>query len=312
MNDFWQDLPRPFFVLAPMDGVTDAVFRHVVAKAAPPDAYVTEFTNAAAFFSESGRKSTDARLAFTPDEQPIVAQIWGTNPEHYAFMARALAKRGFAGIDINMGCPVKDVIKTGACSALIEAPELAAKLIAAAKEGGLPVSVKTRLGFKTKKTEEWIGFLLGQNLAAITIHGRTQKEMSTPPADWDAIAQAVKLRNKLAPQTLIIGNGDVTTRAEGLERVKQTGVDGIMIGRGVFTNPFCFEPEPRAHSREELLALLNFHLNLVESAGHKMPFAPLKRFFKIYIRDFDGAGELRARLMETQSISEVRSLLSVL
>lgn len=292
-----------------MDGVTDVIFRHVVAKAAPPDVYVTEFTNAAAFFNDHGRASTNSRLAFSPDEQPMVAQIWGTNPEHFAFMARELAGRGFAGIDINMGCPVKDVIKTGACSALIETPELAAKLITAAKQGGLPVSVKTRLGFKTKKTTEWIGFLLKQDLAAITIHGRTQKEMSLPPADWDEITKAVKLRDKLAPGTLIIGNGDVMNRPEGLERIKQTGADGIMIGRGVFTNPFCFEHEPRQHSRKELLDLLNFHLSLVEKAEHTLPFAPLKRFFKIYIRGFDGASELRAQLMEAQDINRVRALL---
>lgn len=310
MKNFWQDLPRPFFVLAPMDGVTDVVFRHVVARAAKPDVFVTEFTNAAAFFSEFGRKSTDSRLAFSADEQPMVAQIWGTNPEHYAFMARELAARGFAGIDINMGCPVKDVIKTGSCSALIETPELAAKLIAAAKEGGIPVSVKTRIGFKTRKTEEWLGFLLQQDIAVLTVHGRTQKEMSIPPADWGEIAKAVKLRDSIAPQTLIIGNGDVMSRAEGLERVQQTGVDGIMIGRGVFTNPFCFEHEPRVHSREELLALLNFHLDLVETADHKMPFAPLKRFFKIYIRDFDGASELRVKLMDAKTIPEVRAILA--
>ncbi len=310
MKNFWQDLPRPFFVLAPMDGVTDVVFRHVVAKAAKPDVFVTEFTNAAAFFSEYGRKSTDSRLAFSADEQPMVAQIWGTNPEHYAFMARELAARGFAGIDINMGCPVRDVVKTGACSALIENPELAAQLIAAAKQGGLPVSVKTRIGFKTKKTEEWLGFLLKQDIAALIVHGRTQKEMSTPPADWDEIVKAVKLRDKIAPQTLIIGNGDVQNRAEGLERIKQTGVDGVMIGRGVFTNPFCFEETPRSHSREELLELLNFHLDLVEAADHKMPFAPLKRFFKIYIRDFDGASELRQKLMEVKDIPQVRQILA--
>ena len=311
MKNFWQDLPRPFFALAPMDGVTDVVFRHVVAKAARPDVFFSEFTNAAAFFSERGRQSTASRLALSPDEHPMVAQIWGTNPEHYAFMARELAKAGFAGIDINMGCPVKDVIKTGACSALIETPELAAKLIAAAKQGGLPVSVKTRIGFKTPKTEEWLGFLLQQDIAALIVHGRTQKEMSKVPAHWDEIAKVVPLRNKIAPHTFIVGNGDVADRAEGLERIKQTGVDGIMIGRGIFTNPFCFEPEPRAHSREELLGLLAYHLDLLEKADHPMPFAPLKRFFKIYIRDFDGAHELRARLMETTSIAEVRHLLSV-
>src|SRR5688572_910636 len=129
MTNIWQELPKPFFVLAPMDGVTDVVFRHVVQKAAPADVYMTEFTNAAAFFSERGRPSTDSRLAHTPDETRLIAQIWGTNPEHYAFTSRKLAARGFAGIDINMGCPVRDVVKTGACSALIETPELAAQLI---------------------------------------------------------------------------------------------------------------------------------------------------------------------------------------
>lgn len=309
MISFWQALLKPFFALAPMDGVTDVIFRHVVCKAAAPDVLFTEFTNAAAFFSEYGRKSTASRLEFTPDEQPIVAQIWGTNPEHYAFMSKELAKRGFAGIDINMGCPVKDVVKTGSGSALIQKPELAAELIAAAKTSGLPVSVKTRIGFKNVNTEEWISFLLKQDLAALTVHGRTQKQMSEVPADWNEIAKAVELRNKIAPQTVIIGNGDIAGRSDGVALAEQSGVDGLMIGRGVFTNPFCFEAEPRTHSREELLGLLNYHLSLLESSPQPVPFAPLKRFFKIYIRDFDGASELRAKLMEARSIAEVRTLI---
>jgi len=310
--NFWQKLPKPFFVLAPMDAVTDTVFRHVVAKAAPPDVYFTEFTNTAAFFSEFGRKSTESRLLFTADEQPMVVQIWGTNPEHYAFMAKQLAKMGFAGIDINMGCPAKDVVKTGACSALIETPELAAKLIAAAKQGGLPVSVKTRIGFKTRKTEEWISFLLKQDLAALTVHGRIQKDMSIPPADWNEIAKAVKLRNELAPQTVIIGNGDVLSRQHGAQLAKQTGVDGIMIGRGVFANPFCFEESPKIHSKQELMDLLNFHLDLYEKTWQSkpMPFAPLKRFFKIYVRDFEGASDLRVELMECSNVTAVRQALA--
>lgn len=313
--NFWQKLPKPFFALAPMDAVTDTVFRHVVAKAAKPDVYFTEFTNTAAFSNKLGRKSTESRLLFTPDEQPMVAQIWGTNPEHFAFMAKELAKMGFAGIDINMGCPVKDVVKTGACSALIETPELAAELIAAAKAGGIPVSVKTRIGFKTRKTEEWIGFLLKQDITTLTVHGRTQKEMSIPPADWNEIAKAVKLRDKIAPQTLIVGNGDVRDREHGLELIKQTGVDGAMIGRGVFHNPFCFEETPKNHSKEELLDLLVFHLDLYEktwSKNARKPFAPLKRFFKIYIRDFEGASELRAKLMETNDIAQVRAILKTI
>ena len=312
MNSFWNQLSRPFFVLAPMDAVTDVVFRHVVASAGAPDVYFTEFTNATSFCSPKGSFSTRSRLDFTPDEQPIVAQIWGNNPEHYAIIGKALAKQGFAGIDINMGCPEKRITKNGACSALIENPELAAELIAAAKTSGLPVSVKTRLGFKTQKTEEWASFLLKQNIAALTIHARTQKEMSKVPARWEEIAKVVKLRNELAPDTLIIGNGDVSDRQHGLELAQQTGVDGIMIGRGIFQNPFGLEKSPRPHSKEELLNLLDLHLNLFDEADIKLPrkFAPLKRFFKIYIRNFNGASELRNELMQTKNVQEVRQILA--
>ena len=281
-----------------------------MAEAAAPDVFFSEFTNTDSFCSPKGRESTVTRLKFTPDEQPMVAQIWGTNPEHFAEMAKGLAEMGYAGVDINMGCPVKDVIKKGACSGLIQTPALAAEIIAATKTAGLPVSVKTRIGFKTKNTEEWLGFLLQQDIVALTVHGRTAKEMSKVPAHWDEIAKAVKLRDEIAPQTLIIGNGDVQNRQHGLELAKQTGVDGIMIGRGVFTNVFCFEAEPREHSKQELLGMLNRHLGLFEATWPERQFAPLKRFFKIYVRDFDGASELRAKLMEARDITEVRELLA--
>ncbi len=290
------------------------VFRHVIANAAAPDVYFTEFTNATSFCSPKGNLSTRGRLDFTPDERPIVAQIWGNNPEHYAMMSKALASRGFSGIDINMGCPEKRITKNGACSALIENPELAAKLIAAAKTGGLPVSVKTRLGFKTQKTEEWAGFLLNQDIAALTIHARTQKEMSKVPARWEEIAKVVKLRDQLAPDTLIIGNGDVSDRSHGERLAKEYCVDGVMIGRGIFQNPFGLEKNPRLHNREELLNLLELHLDLFEKSDLKPPrkFAPLKRFFKIYIRDFSGASELRNQLMQTNNVKEVRQILTSL
>jgi tRNA-dihydrouridine synthase len=287
------------------------VFRHVVSRAAPPDVYFSEFTNTDSFCSPKGRHSTHSRLLFTPEEQPMVAQIWGTNPEHFAEMAKGLKEMGYAAIDINMGCPAKDVVKTGACSALIENPELAAKIIAAARTAGLPVSVKTRIGFKTKKTEEWIGFLLKQDVAALTVHGRTQKEMSKVPAQWDEIAKAVKLRNELAPHTVVIGNGDVMSREEGEQLANETGVDGVMIGRGVFQNVFCFETEPREHSQQEYFDLLNYHLDLWEQTWKgKAKFAPLKRFFKIYIKGFPGASELREQLMNTNDIDDARAILA--
>lgn len=309
MSNFWQQLPKPFFALAPMDGVTDVVFRHVVARAAKPDVFLTEFINTDSYCSAKGQQSTASRIAFTSDEQPIVAQIWGTNPENYATMARGLKDLGFAGIDINMGCPVKDVIKKGSGSALIQTPSLAAEIIAAAKEGGLPVSVKTRIGFKQRNTEQWLSFLLQQDLAALTVHGRTQKEQSKVPADWAEIGKAVQLRDQIAPQTIIIGNGDVKDRADGEQKAKQYGVDGIMIGRGVFANVFCFEKQPATHTHQEYIKLLNLHLDLFDKQWPDNPFAPLKRFFKIYIREFSGASEIRDRLMHTSSTNEARAII---
>lgn len=294
-----------------MEAVTDTVFRHAVARAARPDVYFSEFVSTDGFCSPKGRHSTDRRLLYTDDEQPLVAQIWGTTPAHFAEMAKGLKEMGYQAIDINMGCPAKDVIKKGAGSGLIQTPELAAEVIAAAKTAGLPVSVKTRIGYRTRITEEWIGFLLRQDIVALTVHARTMKEMSKVPAHWEDVALAVQLRDQIAPQTLIIGNGDVADRADGLRRIAETGVDGIMIGRGVFANVFCFEKRPREHTREELFDLLRYHLILWEQTWHgEANYHALKRFFKIYIRDFDGASELREALMQSASVDEARALLS--
>jgi tRNA-dihydrouridine synthase len=314
MKNFWQDLPKPFFVLAPMEAVTDVVFRHVVETAGGPDVYFTEFTNAASYFSEKGRASTRGRLAFTDDEQPMVAQIWGTNPEYFEFMAKGLVEQGFAGIDINMGCPAKDVVKTGAGSGLIKTPELASELIAAAKKSGLPVSVKTRLGdVKPDEWTAWLTHILQQDVVNLTIHLRTRKEMSKVGAHFELIKEIKQLRDEIAPQTLLTINGDVRDRTHGLELVKEFGVDGIMIGRGVFADPFAFAKETREHSREELLGLLEMQLDLFDKYNEELEprkFDPLKRFFKIYVRGFDGAAELRDKMMHAKSTDEVRSLIA--
>jgi len=315
MKNFWQELPKPFFVLAPMEAVTDVVFRHVVEAAGGPDVYFTEFTNAASYFSEKGRASTRGRLAFTDDEQPMVAQIWGNNPEYFEFMARGLAEQGFAGIDINMGCPAKDVVKTGGGSGLIRDPQRAAELIAATKKGGLPVSVKTRLG--DIRQEEWIGWLthiLNQDITNLTIHLRTRKEMSKVPAHFELIHDIKKLRDEIAPQTTLTINGDIRDREHGLELVKEYGVDGVMIGRGIFSDPYAFAKEKREHSREELLGLLTMQLDLFDKYNEELEprkFDPLKRFFKIYVRNFEGASELREKMMHAISTTEVRELISL-
>ena len=313
MKNFWQDLPKPFFVLAPMEAVTDVVFRHVVEAAGGPDVYFTEFTNAASYFSEKGRASTRGRLAFTEDEQPMVAQIWGTNPEQFAFMAKGLAAQGFAGIDINMGCPAKDVVKTGTGSGLIRDPERAAELIVAAKTSGLPVSVKTRLGdVKKEEWTAWLTHLLKQNIANLTIHLRTRKEMSKVPAHFDLLHDIKRLRDTIAPNTLLTINGDIRDREHGLELVREYGVDGVMIGRGIFADPYAFSKEKRQRSREELLGLLHRQLDLFDKYNEELEprkFDPLKRFFKIYVRNFDGASELRDKMMHAKTTEEVRALI---
>lgn len=316
MKNIWQALPRPFFVLAPMEAVTDVVFRHVIAAAGGPDVYFTEFTNAASYFSDKGRASTRGRLEFTKDEQhQIIAQIWGTNPEHFEFMAHGLAKQGFSGIDINMGCPAKDVVKTGAGSGLIRDPERAAELIAATKKGGLPVSVKTRLGdLRTEEWTVWLTHLLQQDIANLTIHLRTRKEMSKVPSHFELLHDIKKLRDDIAPQTLLTINGDVRDREHGLELVKEYGIDGVMIGRGVFMDPFAFAKEKREHSREELIELLTMQLDLFDKYSLELEprhFDPLKRFFKIYIRNFEGASELREAMMHSKTTNEVRDLITV-
>lgn len=314
MKSFWSELPKPFFILAPMEAVTDVVFRHVIASAARPDVFFTEFTNSSSYCSPKGKDSTRGRLAFTSDEQPMVGHIWGNKPEEFAEMARGLKEQGFNGIDINTGCPDKSVVRQGSGSGLIGNPELMSQLIAAVKLVGLPVSVKARLGaHRIDEWRDWLGFLLQQDLANLTIHLRTRKEMSKVDAHFELIHEIKQLRDEIAPQTLLTINGDIRDRTHGLELVEKYGVDGIMIARGVFHNPFAFEHVPREHSRDELIGLLNLQLDLHDKYEIELGprrFDPLKRFFKIYIRDFPGASELREKLMHTKTTAEVRELLS--
>ncbi len=359
ITNFWYDLPRPFFALAPMEAVTDVVFRHVVTRAGAPDLFFTEFANATGWV-HAGDKAIRGRLVKTDDEHPIVAQIWGGEPGDMETFAEHCAELGFDGIDINMGCPAKSAIKSGG-SALIRKPEVAIAAIAAAKTAGLPVSVKTRLGYtRTDEWHEWIATLLQQDISALTIHLRTKKEMSKVPAHYELIPEIKKLRDDIAPKTLLIINGDVRDREHGLELVEKYAIDGVMIGRGVFSNPFCFTKldlrksqetskrvtlggaAPKYVSSDEtilgadraagpansdlraakggddgsehkqvLLDLLKYHLDLFDQYEPELgrPFETLKRFFKIYIRDFDGASDLRAALMLTHTTNEVRELL---
>lgn len=313
IHNFWDKLDKPFLALAPMEDVTDVVFRQIIEKAAAPDVFFTEFMNVSGFCHPEGRKNVARRIETYESKVPLVAQIWGKDPEAFAETVNEIASSGdFAGIDINMGCPDKAVVKTGGGSALIQDPELAVNIINTAKLniGDLPLSVKTRLGFSNiDEWQPWLMTLLEQDLDALTIHLRTRKEMSKVEAHLELIPNIIKLRNEISPTTKLIINGDIKDREHGEEIAKQNpGIDGMMIGRGAFANPYCFEKEPIKHSKEGLVELLKYHLDLFDK-HEKEKYEPLKKFFKIYINNFPGAADLRVKLMETKSSDEARNIL---
>jgi nifR3 family TIM-barrel protein len=307
---FWEKLPKPFLTLAPMEGVTDTVFRQQIIKLGRPDVVYTEFTNVHGMCSEGFEKVAE-RLQFSKSERPIVAQIWGTEPEMFYRGAEKIAQMQFDGIDINFGCPVREVIKTGACAAMISEDfgirERVKEIIRAVQEGGkLPVSVKTRIGNKRVITEDWIGFLLEQKLAAITVHGRLAAQMSKYPADWGEVGKAVQVRNRMKSPTLIIGNGDVDSRTQAENLAKEYGTDGIMIGRGVFKNPAIFAQDGREMTEAERLQILVEHAEKFEQRwGGKRPFAEMRKNIKMYVSGFAKAAELRQKLMQAESAAEL-------
>lgn len=313
--NIWEKLPRPFFVLAPMDDVTDTVFRRIIASTSPPDLFFTEFVNVDALQS-AGREATLPRLKLTEKEHPIIAQIWGLNPDNFYKSAQEIREMGYDGIDLNFGCPDKNVVRNGACSAFIlpENRERAGEIIQSTREGAgpLPVSVKTRLGFKEVDLS-WHEYLLKQTLNALSIHGRTKAQMSKVPADWQTIEEIRKIRDKLSPTTKIVGNGDVLTRQRGEELAKKHGLDGIMIGRGIFQDPYVFasqSPWPEM-GKQEKAALFRKHVELFykEWGNTKSP-AILKKFAKIYINGFDGAKELREKVMNSKTYGDMLKALT--
>ncbi len=301
-------------ILAPMDDVTDSAFRRLVAEIGKPDLFFTEFANVEGIFS-AGNKTVMKKLYFTPDEKPLIVQLWGSTPEKYEKAAKLAGDMGFDGVDLNMGCPERSIMKKGCCAALINNPDLAGEIIAATKRGAagkIPVSVKTRIGVNTIETERWLSFLLQQDIAALTVHGRTAKEMSKVPAHWDEIGKAVTLRDTLRKDTVIIGNGDIRSMEEANDVVAKYGVDGVMIGRGIFENIWVFNPSVDNESAPlaERLRLLLRHMELFEETwkGQKN-FQILKKFFKIYVKGFDNASEIRIKLMDVKNPEEVMAVL---
>ena len=309
-------LSKPFFVLAPMDDVTDTVFRQIVTDCARPELFFTEFVNVDGLQSP-GRQKLLHKLAFSEKEKPIIAQLWGLKPENFKKTAVEVKAMGFDGVDLNMGCPVKTVIKNGACAALINNRELALDIIKATREGvgdDFPISVKTRVGFTTVDMS-WIEFLLSQKiLNMLSIHGRTAKQLSKVPANWDLIGQVPQMRDSLSPGTKIVGNGDVMSRSQGLELAEKHKLDGIMIGRGIFDDPFVFaEQSPwQGYAPQQKTDLLKKHIELyMQTYGESgRKFEALRKFCKVYISDFDGAKELREQFMQTETPEQALALLT--
>ena len=340
------NLPKPFFVLAPMDDVTDTVFRQMIATTAAPDLYFTEFVNVDGLQSP-GRPKLLPKLVATASEKPLIVQLWGKTPGNYYKCAREIANGtfareiaamyphitkeneiNFAGIDINMGCPAKPVVQNGCCSALINNPDLASEIIIAVQQGSaeglkeagrgdavgdFPISVKTRLGWN-EIDFSWHEHLLSHKLNMLTIHGRTRKEMSKVPTHWDAIGHIAKLRTSLAPDTLIVGNGDIVNREQGLQLAKQYDLDGLMIGRGVFHDPYVFaQTSPwGSMSPQQKIDLYTSHVKLFAKTwtNYERNIVTLNKFCKVYIEGFPGAKEFREKLMATESADDLLKLLS--
>lgn len=327
MNGFWGQLNKPFFALAPMEDVTDVAFRTLIAKYSDPSiprVFYTEFTSADGLVraDEEGKRKLLKKLQYSDIERPIVAQLFSATPDYMEAGAKLCRELGFDGVDINMGCPADQVVRQSCGAGLIRNPPLARELIRAAKRGaqsgqagGIPVSVKTRIGYNENELETWLPELLAEEPAAVVVHARTRKEMSDAPARWEHVKRAVEIRDSVQHsvlnKTLILGNGDVTDLRDARAKVTATQCDGVMIGRGMFGNPWLFGDRAPATPQEKVSMLIE-HIELFQK--HMSGFvndAVMKRHFKAYIGGWDGAKELRVQLMEAESLSEALNILRV-
>jgi tRNA-dihydrouridine synthase len=303
-------LPKPFFVLAPMDDVTETVFRQTIASCYAPDLFFTEFVNVEGLQSR-GRKHLIHKLKYSKKDKPLIAQIWGKNPENYFKVSKELVEMGFDGVDINMGCPDKSVVKSGCCSALINNRDLALEIVNAVKEGvsgKVPVSVKLRTGFN-EVDFSWPELILRQKIDLLTVHGRTTKEMSKVPARWSDIKTIREIRDRVSPETLIVGNGDVLSREQGEVLARESGIDGIMIGRGSLYNPFVFQKNSNWQftPEKERLNIYLKHAELFKKtyANNERNWQSLKRLTKLYIHGSENASKFRNELVRTKDIDSM-------
>ena len=329
MLGFWKNLQKPIFVLAPMANVTDVAFRRIIAKYGKPDVTWTEFVSAdgLALASEIGKEKLLKDLEYSESERPIVAQFFTSSPERMRQAAELAVSLGFDGIDINMGCPDRSVEKQGAGASLMKNVALARELVRAAKVGapGLPISVKTRTGYSRPDLENWLPEILEEEPAVVTVHARTRREMSKVPAEWKHVKRAVEIRNASGKETLIFGNGDVKDLKEARMKIEETGCDGVMLGRAIFGNPWLFadlpHPPPSPERGRDTLSfqervgvrlrVMIEHTKLFEKMlGKHKNFAIMKKHYKAYCNGFDGAKELRVKLMETENAEQVESVVN--
>lgn len=316
---FWQNLRKPFVVMAPMADVTDVAFRALVAKQGAPDVFWTEFVSADGLYhTREIQKMKDEENPLMRDlligegQRPIVAQIFSSKPEMIAYATKLVAAKGFDGVDINMGCPDRAIERQGCGSAMIKTPEVACAIIRAAKAASdLPVSVKTRVGYNKESLDEWLPVLLEETPAAITLHLRTRKQMSLVPADWELMKKAVEIRDRINPDVLLIGNGDIQNLDEARAKIAESGCDGAMIGRGMFGNPWVFAGTSRSNLEEKLTALIEL-AHTFEKITPPKSFAILKKHIKAFVTGFDGAAHLRAQLMELESATELEAIITQL
>lgn len=336
---FWEQLQKPIIGLAPMDGVTDAPFRLMTAKYGKPDLHITEFTSVEGicYGNVKGLKA----FIFDQMERPVAAQIFGANPESFYKVAFVVAELGFDGIDINMGCPARNVASKGSGAALIQTPQLAQEIVRMTRQGvqdwangktmedaglpeeiiktvyemypqrperrELPVSVKTRIGFNNNSVEEWVKYLLEEKPVNISIHGRTLKQMYTGEADWEAIASAAKIIRQT--ETTVLGNGDIESIKDGLERTKRYGVDGFMIGRASFGNPWIFDRSHGEVQQVERFQVAIEHAALFEKTFGSDHFVPMRKHLAWYCKGFHNASEVRQKLMRATNAQEVQQIL---
>lgn len=337
---FWDALPSPIIGLSPMDGVTDAAYRYVVAKSCRPAVIITEFVNVEGL--SRGAVSMLDHLLYDEAERPVVAQIYGVEVESFYKVALMACELGFDGIDINMGCPANKVARRGSGAGLIRTPELAKEIIrtvqkaaqdwangitleeasirpkavnhvnarkpAGLKRRLLPVSVKTRIGYDAIVTEEWIKHLLEAEPANISLHGRTLKQMYMGQANWEEIGKAAQVCKGTG--TTLLGNGDIKSLEEAHEKIKAYDLDGVLVGRATFGNPWFFSglfPTPMQAAKGALE-----HSEAYERLLPERGFCNMRKHLGWYIKGFDGAKELRVQLMQSNNSAEVRQILSAI